>query len=81
MGVVNAYINSEMHLILVLSNGSEIDAGYVGTNATKSYTVTFKDYNGAVLKTENVYENESARRIRISSPLRAFCTGIAPIRR
>ena len=30
VSVVNAYVNSEMHLIIVLSNNTEIDAGYVG---------------------------------------------------
>ena len=60
VSVVSAYINAEMHLILVLSNNTEIDAGYIGVAATKSYTVTFKDYDGSVLKTESVYENESA---------------------
>ena len=60
VGIANAYINSDVHLILVLTNGSEIDAGYVGVSATKSYTVTFKDHNGTILKTESVYENKSA---------------------
>ena len=27
---MNAYVNDKMHLIIVLSNGTEIDAGYVG---------------------------------------------------
>ena len=30
VGIVDAYINSEIHLILVLSDGTKIDAGYVG---------------------------------------------------
>ncbi len=53
--IVNAYINEEIHLIIVLSNGSEIDAGYVGVELTppkKTYTVTFVDFDGTVLKTE-----------------------------
>ena len=60
VGIANAYINSDVHLILVLTNGTTIDAGYVGVSATKSYTVIFKDHNGTILKTESVYENESA---------------------
>ena len=63
VGVANAYINNEMHLILVLTDGTEIDAGYVGVNVTPSvntYTVTFADYDGTVLKTETVEEGNSA---------------------
>lgn len=63
VSVVNAYINDEIHLILVLSNGTEIDAGYVGVNMTpsiKTYTVTFVDYDGTILKTETVEEGDSA---------------------
>lgn len=30
VGVANAYVNDEYHLILVLTDGSEVDAGYVG---------------------------------------------------
>ena len=61
VGIANAYINSEVHLILVLSNGTEIDAGYVGVTVTPStYIVTFVDYNGTTLKTENVNSGESA---------------------
>ncbi|MGN0824380.1 MAG: hypothetical protein ACI4MB_04855 [Candidatus Coproplasma sp.] len=44
VSVVDAYINDEIHLILKLSDGSEIDAGYVGVaipGETKTYTVTF----------------------------------------
>ena len=51
VGITNAYINDEVHLILVLSNGTEIDAGYVGVEVTPSYTVTFTDYNGTVIQT------------------------------
>ena len=39
VSVVDAYVNSEMHLILVLSDGTEIDSGFVGTIQT--YSVTF----------------------------------------
>lgn len=60
VSVTNAYIDSSLHLWLVLSNGTKIDAGYVGTTVIKTYTVVFKDYDGTVLKTESVYENESA---------------------
>ena len=63
VGITNAYINSEVHLILVLSNGTEIDAGYVGVTVTPNpttYTVTFVDYNGTVLKTETVESGKDA---------------------
>ena len=61
VGIANAYINSDVHLILVLTNGTEIDAGYVGVTVTPSaYTVTFVDYDGTTLKTENVNSGESA---------------------
>lgn len=64
VSVVNAYINSEMHLILVLSNNIEIDAGYVGVTTTEpaptTYTVTFVDYNGVELKVETVESGKSA---------------------
>ncbi len=30
VGVANAYVNDEYHLILVLTDGNEVDAGYVG---------------------------------------------------
>lgn len=63
IGITNAYINSEVHLILVLSNGTEIDAGYVGVTVTPTpttYTVTFVDYNGNVLKTETVESGKDA---------------------
>ena len=63
VSVVNAYINNELHLILVLSNGNEIDAGLVGSSGgnqggenppADAYTVTFKDWNGDTLKTQTV---------------------------
>lgn len=37
VGIANAYVNEEMHLILVLADGTKIDSGYVGRN----YSVTF----------------------------------------
>ena len=60
VSVVNAYVSEEMHLILMLSNNTQIDAGYIGVSVNKSYTVTFKDHNQNVLKTEKVYEGEAA---------------------
>ena len=47
----------------MLSNGTEIDAGYVGVTVTPNpttYTVTFVDYNGTVLKTETVESGKDA---------------------
>ena len=32
IGVKNTYVNDQLHLIVVLDDGTEIDAGYVGTN-------------------------------------------------
>ena len=65
IGVANAYINNELHLILVLTDGKEIDAGYVGVDnqnppAGSAYTVTFKDWDGSVLKTESVEAGKAA---------------------
>ena len=77
VSIVNAYINDEIHLILVLSNGTEIDAGYVGVNVTpsvKTYTVTFVDYDGTILKVESVEEGSSA--IAPTNPTRAGYTFI-----
>lgn len=52
--VKNAYVNESYHLILVLSDGTELDAGYVGQ--VLSYTVVFDlNYGGAeVPKTQTV---------------------------
>lgn len=63
VGVANAYVNDQVHLILVLTDGTEIDAGYVGVEITtpaSAFTVTFKDYDGTVLKTEQVDKGKSA---------------------
>ncbi len=35
VSVVNAYVDDELHLRIVLSNGTEIDAGYVGTSTSE----------------------------------------------
>ena len=61
VGIANAYINDDVHLILVLTNGTTIDAGYVGVTVTPStYTVTFVDYDGTTLKTETVESGKNA---------------------
>lgn len=64
VSVVNAYVDESLHLWIVLSNGTQIDAGYVGVTTTDpkpaTYTVTFVDYNGTVLKTEIVESGSSA---------------------
>ena len=63
IGVSNAYVNDAGHLILVMSDGSTIDAGAVSDTTPvipKTYTVTFKDWNGTTLKTEMVAEGKSA---------------------
>ena len=61
--VVNAYVSNEDHLILVYSNGKEMDTGPVempADNTQEKFKVVFQDYNGAVLKEEYVGSGESA---------------------
>ena len=63
ISVVNAYVDENIHLFIVLSDGTKIDAGYIGVNITpneKTYTVTFVDYDGTVLKIETVEEGQNA---------------------
>ena len=67
VGVVDSYVDENLHLWLVLSDGTKIDAGYVGVSTggndpvvPATYTVTFKDWNGTVLKTETVESGKSA---------------------
>ena len=65
IGVQNAYVDENLHLWIELSNGTKIDAGYVGVTVTPpasptSYTVTFKDWDGATLKTETVESDKAA---------------------
>lgn len=51
VGIANAYVNDESHLILTMTDGSTIDAGAVGGSMTAatSYSVVFKDYDGTIL--------------------------------
>lgn len=65
--VVDAYlkeIDGELHLIKVLSDGTEIDAGLVENpeedEAVATYTVTFMNYDGTILKTETVKSGGNA---------------------
>lgn len=63
VSVKSVRVNDDKHLIVTLSDGTEIDAGYVGVTDTPSsttYTVIFKDYDGTVLKTESVAQGKSA---------------------
>ena len=61
VSVVGAYINDEMHMILIMSDGSEIDAGYVGVEQkAEMVTVTFIDHDGTVLKTEVIEKGSNA---------------------
>ena len=56
-------MDGNLHLILVLTDGTTIDAGYVGVSSGEtptSYTVRFVDYDGTVLKTEAVPSGKSA---------------------
>ena len=73
VGVKSAYVNEDMHLIIVLTDDTEIDAGYLGVSVTptepikNSHTVTFLDYDGSVLKTEEVEVGAAAIAPAISS--------------
>ena len=65
VSVVNSYVDDNLHLWIVLSDGTKIDAGYVGVttdsgSTTTKYTVVFKNYDGTVLKTEEVESGKSA---------------------
>ena len=61
VGISNAYIDSNFHLILVLTDGTKIDAGCVRADSgVTTYTVIFRDYDGTVLKTETVEEGKAA---------------------
>ncbi|MCR5837852.1 MAG: Ig-like domain-containing protein [Lachnospiraceae bacterium] len=63
VGISNIYVDGNGDLIVVLTNGTIINAGHTGTSTqpeTSKYTVTFKDYDGTVLKTEQVEEGQSA---------------------
>ncbi len=65
VGVKNAYVDENLHLWIELTNGTKIDAGYVGVEVSapvvEKYTVTFYDYDGTTeLKVEEVVKGESA---------------------
>ena len=68
VSVVNAYVDENLHLWIVLSNGTKIDAGYVGIEiggedtppSPTSYTVTFVDYDGTELKVDTVVSGGTA---------------------
>ena len=62
MKVVNAYINENMEMILEMNNGQLINAGNTGSGgvAAAMFTVTFKDFDGTVLKSETVERGEAA---------------------
>jgi len=62
VGIKNAYVNSERHLVLELTDGTTIDAGYVGVSdePANTHTVIFKDWDGTELKRETVADGASA---------------------
>ena len=62
VGIKNAYVNSERHLILEMTDGTTIDAGYVGVSEepAATHTVIFKDWDGTELKRETVADGASA---------------------
>ena len=71
VGIKNAYVNSERHLILELTDGTTIDAGYVGVSEepANTHTVIFQDWDGTELKRETVADGASAT--APSDPIRA----------
>lgn len=56
--ISDAHVDESLHLIISLSDGTTIDAGYVGVPTASDpgdvYTVTFVDYDGTILKTQRV---------------------------
>ena len=63
VGIVNAYVDDDLHLWIVLSNGNKIDAGYVGVSSAPAptvYTVTFLDHEGKIIKAESVEAGKGA---------------------
>ena len=63
VGIENVYIDENNDLIIILTDGRIINAGNIGTAnkpTTKKYTVVFKDYDGKVIKTEEVEEGKAA---------------------
>ena len=64
VSVLNAYVNDENHLILVLSNENTIDAGFVGTSSGEvsvtKFKVEFVSYDNIIVSTQYVEEGKSA---------------------
>ena len=67
--IVDAYINDESHLIYIMSDGTEVDAGTMGTDSADvpEYTVTFMDYDATILVTESVRKGHDATPPTVSS--------------
>ena len=59
-----AYVDEEEHLIIVMPDNTEIDAGCISAIGNvvplEEFTVIFKDYDGTVLKTEEVESGKAA---------------------
>ena len=55
-GSVDSSRNVEGVRIKLVKKGTTVD-----TNVSRSYTVTFKDYNGTVLSTQTVFKGQSAK--------------------
>lgn len=59
--IVDAYINDELHLIYIMSDGTEVDTGVIDSESTnEEYIVTFMDYDATILKTESVRKRDNA---------------------
>lgn len=54
VSITNQYVDENLHFWVEMSDGTKTDLGYVGVEvaAPDEHTVTFKDYDGTVLKTE-----------------------------
>ena len=59
VGVTGAYVDENLHLWVELSNGTKVDAGYVGSiqAVQKRHTVIFLDYDGKLLGLQSDVEH------------------------
>ena len=67
VSVVGSYVDDNLHLWIELSDGTKIDAGYVGvdtenepTPTPTKFTVVFRDHDDTILKTEEVESGKAA---------------------
>ncbi len=67
VSITRVYVDADLHLWIEFSNGTKTDVGYIGVSVTPTpdpepttHTVTFKDWDGSVLKTETVEDGKDA---------------------